>query len=359
MKKIFALAMVGLISVPAVAQEKSVGTLIDNVLARAECVFSGRLGYRLVLSMGDGNNRKILEDSKCQFDFMGDDWINRQRLAVEFEGGVISQTNTQASYGGESIRYAVGSGGPGMGGRHATLEESKPVSREKDPPPYFAGTLWRKCTIEYLRDHRDDVVAVGSEEIDGVPIAVLELKVPVGGVGQAFHILFGEMAEEGGILRLFVATNLGGALLRVEHATGSGVVYERFDSRGFHEVAGGIFFPSECSRRILDSAGSTTFSWKYVFEQVESINEILDESLFVFEIPPGTPVADLREPGRRGVIIPSATKSEDLPVIFDGNRKRMSQGRMWLSGASFTCVVVVVAWFVLRTRRLRKKEALQ
>jgi hypothetical protein len=234
-------------------------------------------------------------------------------------------------------------------GSYVALEKSRPLHREHQPPPYFAGTFWRKSTIEYVRAKKGDVRIVGKEVIGEVPVDILELDVRAEDVGQAFYHLSESMPKNGGVLRMYAAERLRGALPRIEYVTRTGIVSNRFDAGDFEEASDGIFFPKTCRRTVFDSDGLPRLCWDYSFESVTHINQLFPESTFVFDIPAGTQVADLREPGRRGVVIPTETDAEALPL--EVHIPRGMRQKRWLLALACMSVLVALAMYMLRSRK--------
>jgi hypothetical protein len=133
----------------------------------------------------------------------------------------------------------------------------------------------------------------GEREIDGIRTSILEWQVRKADRYSAFDSI-NSILDEGGVLRLYVASQLGYALPRIEHVGIDGRVATRFDSTDFEEPHAGLFFPRHCSYQNFPEDGSAGYYNRYEILEMNDVNEPIPEESFVVSLPQGTSVTDRR-----------------------------------------------------------------
>ena len=166
---------------------------------------------------------------------------------------------------------------------------------ELNSPPLFAGTFWNREQLRYVEKHAPDFQFTGSSTVNSVAVVALELAVPAEDHRSAFHILLPAL-RAGGIIRLYVAPQLGITLPRIEILSPSRQVAQSYDSIDFLEVAPGIHFPRRLWTQTHAVEGATRYRGEFAV-RCELINQLIPEDDFVVELPIGTRVQDAREPG--------------------------------------------------------------
>jgi len=340
-----------------------VGALVDGVLAREKAVFSGRFVYRRIAVSNAPKGDEVVADEQVQFSLMGDSWA----LRSTFTSGApsIEARLCQISHNGSLVDYQAVDSSVGKNKGEvrrtvhcATLRKARPVDQCNEPPPFFAGTLWHKSTARYVEVNQTKARFLGIDEMDGMAVSIIEWEVPAEEIYDAFYAV-NDLLKEGGVLRLFVAPDLGYTLPKIEHVAHSGKVQTVYRSRDFREVAEGLFFPREIVQHTNGADGQSGFTWKYVFQRIEGVNEPVDEDEFLVSLPEGTLVADLREPGRRGTILSRPIESDVLPEApllssHEGDPKSWSGWRVVLLALNIVVVVVVGVWVAGRRWKLSR-----
>jgi hypothetical protein len=262
--------------------DQGLENLVQGVLSRAEAVFSARMEYKQ--KIGSGIPPKFSSELEMEASFSGSSWVTRCRttgaVATNHNGKFVRWIKPDPRNGALAVDYL-------------TIKRPEAIDLNYPPAaPYFAGTFWFKITRQYVRDHRHEAVRAGSGEVNGVPVTILEWPVPKSAVFQAFDAV-NEFTQNGGILRLFVSTQLGHALPRVEFAGVGGGVADRFDAADFVEVAPGIFIPKRFSEQGYNSEGPMG-NIHYEVTRVEKVNEVIPEEDFILQVPRGAIVSDQR-----------------------------------------------------------------
>jgi len=342
----------------------TVSSLVAGVLARERAVISGRFVYRRTTISRRVEGERTETGEPVHFTFMGESWTLRQRISGSLDDKMASFRDLEAemvsvNHKGSLVNYNVTKYGKDQNkvSSYSTLENAKAVNEANETPPYFAGTIWHKTTVAYIQRNGDKARLSGTGEVDDVTVDVLEWDVAGADDCDAFYAV-NDLLEDGGILRLYVAPDLGYALPKIEHVGRSGEVHAVYRSRDFRRVADGVYFPQETSRQTRGVDSRKGFTWKYTFELIEDVNEPIDEKEFIIELPQGTQVADIRKPGQRGVIIRRSAESDMLPTRLPelaGTQHvgSPSRWRIWLLAVNVVVFLSVLAWFGWRRWKLR------
>ena len=184
-----------------------------------------------------------------------------------------------------------GSSRPGVILRPLRSLESR---TELNSPPIFAGSFWYREQLRFVENHCDDFRIVGSSVVNTVPVTILELVVPMESHREAFHVILPHL-KSGGLIRLYVAPQLGFVLPRIEFVTASRQVAQTYDAKGFEEVAAGIYFPAHCSTETHVTGGASRYRGEFAV-RCELINQPIPPEDFIVALPMGTRVQDARQP---------------------------------------------------------------
>lgn len=284
---------------PITAQE-----LIQGVIARSEAVFSCKMDYRQ--KCGFANIGKIIDEGEYKAVASGSSWrLYYKRLVSEIPSspaaGAKPQAdapslegffeNTQLSHRGKFIKYTVTPQFDASLRNVADIINERPISflyKTYNGPPLFAGSFWFDCTKDFILNRKNKAVRKPDTEVNGVKAQVLEWEVSDAEKFNAFHA-----ANRGGFLRLYVSSELGFVLPRIENVGPDGLIDTVYDSSDFKESAPGIIIPRYC--RIQDyNHRKPGFYVEYEITRVAQLNEQIPDSEFIVHLPAGTLVSDSR-----------------------------------------------------------------
>jgi hypothetical protein len=259
--------------------KEEVHGLVQGVLARAEAIVSGRFEYRVTF----GATGEEASEEHNTFTLSGPSWR-------------VDYLNTHSHRVNHRDKYIVVHRTPQQDGTvrtSAAVHDAEALEKRTPHPPYFAGTLWYSTTVEYIRGHQEDARLAGEAVVDGTPTTILEWDVAKEDRYRAFDRISNPL-DNGGILRLYVAPQLGCALPRSEDVSPAGAVVKRFDASGFEEVRAGLFYPKRCGHRLYSAAGEPDYYQEYEIVRAEDVNEPIPEEAFVLSLPGGAYVRDAR-----------------------------------------------------------------
>ena len=324
--------------------------LVRGALARSEAVFSRRLEYEETGGVGPKQD----PSRTVSFAFSGTSWCERApgwRVLINHHNKFLEFMDNPQPDG--SYHYGANVSAEKAGIQVPGCFPSRPV---------FAGSFWREATKGYVKSHLKSARHRGAADCDGVKTEVVEWQVTREDRNAAFEA-FTDSTMEGGMLRLFIAPQLGCVLPRIEHEGKNRVVDSRFSASEFEEVASGLFFPKRCGFEAFDPDKSLGFWVRYRFHKIQRINQEIPENEFSVTLPTGTLVHDFR-PGKPpvmfGVGSPDAPTFGDLEDVAIFPAKRSWSLRMWrvavLVGALMGLALLVVYFKVILPRR-RERHA--
>jgi hypothetical protein len=324
-------------------------TVVQGLLSRADAVFSARLTWKE--QTGTGIPPNLSSDVELKGSFSGSSWAFR----CPSTGG--SATN----HNGKWVGWTKGDPGTGAAADYLVIKRPQPID-ETFPPavPSFGGSFWFQSTKEYVSAHRGNAVLKGASEVNGIPVVVLEWSVPKDAAFKAFHAV-GEQTRNGGILRLFVAPQLGYVLPRVEFAGVGGGVDNRFEASDFVEANPGIFFPKKFSCQIYNQ-GKPGVNVSYVVTHLEKVNDVIPEEDFILHVPHGAQVSDQRSPvgsefyrvGENREPLPKDLG--DLIVTPSSPKGRWARSSTAIVIGILVGLLLVGLYYRARRRALRNKE---
>ena len=247
--------------------------LIESLLARSTAITSGRIEYHVKVDIAGRTER----DTDYRFSFSGESWASRNsqwnQAIFNHDGRLLTYTETLQPDRRVSKTLTIGF--------------SESPFQNPPYPPVRAGTLWNASTRRFVREQASRARLLGAETVNGVGTRVLEWDVDPKDKYLAFHAI-NELLGGGGKLRLYVARQFEYALPRIEHVDKFGTVQDRFDFSDFIEVAPKIYVPTLCRLGVGD------YTQNYHLTKIDSINEAIPSKDFVFSIPAGTAVQDIR-----------------------------------------------------------------
>jgi hypothetical protein len=224
-----------------------------------------------------------MRDYDLGFSFFGSSWI------VHYPNQTV-----HLCHRGKHVEFF---GNPQVDGtiRYAAQVDLPKSANEGGLPdtPNVLGTIWYDCTKKFINDHASHARLGKTTVVNGVNTQVLEWDVSSKEVYKAFNKV-NELGRNGGVLRLYLAPELGFALPLIEHLGTEGMVMTHFSSGDFKQVAPGIYLPMESVRTTFKPAGAD-YVVKYHIHQVEQINEQIPDEEFIIELPNGTSVGDARQ----------------------------------------------------------------
>lgn len=255
---------------------------MTSAVRRARSIHSGRLEYRFEVGIVRPNAAPPRLSAWKVFSFAGSDWIERDRKS----------TSMTIHRGGDTLVYRETHEQDGSLRRTAVLSQAGSVpERSENRRPVFAGSFWDDQQLEYVDRHRGRFRLATSAKVADIDCELCEVDVPPDEISRVAQLVHPQL-KAGGILRVCVSQELGFAVPRVEICSHDGAEVVAYESTGWLELAGDVFFPRRIRKEIRALDGSIVYEQ---FEIVpELINQAIDEAEFVVEIPAGTHVRDER-----------------------------------------------------------------
>lgn len=275
--------------------------VVEGVLARYDAVKSMQLAYELECGFRSKDSKpdKVVTTGKYLLSLQGKDW------SLKAEGGGV-----QIEKGGRQVGFWHTLQPDGLVTHAVAVTVAEGIDKNGPSPPYFAGTIWDRLTVDYIRKHKvPDAMRPANKSIyiEGKRGCILEWTISKDDV-NAFRAIPPSL-ENGGILRLYVSLDQGSAVSRVEFALPAGKIPVFFQSTGFKEYKPGIYLPARCTYQT-----DTSYYVHYEIESVTSLNEPISEELFSVRLPEGTVVADSRSGSGSIVFEVTDTSSATNPV---------------------------------------------
>jgi len=324
--------------------------LVQGVLARSGAVFSGRIEYRQVVSSSGEEKPTLTKDEF--FYFSGTSW------AVFADG---SSDPEEVSHRGVYVSHDATPQPGGWVGHTARAAVEEPINSKYPRLPVFAGTFWRQTTQAYVKKNINKAIDKGEAEVNGIATRVLEWAVSEAEKYEAFYGV-DETTAQGGILRVYIAPQLGYALPRIDVLGTDGKLGDRYDSFDFFEVVPGIFFPKRCQWSYYDRSGKYGTS-AFELKKIEKVNEPIPDDVFKIHLPVGTVVQD----GRSGAGSEIFRIKEDgvLPVeglddvVQMDSRPPFWRRRPFAIGFGVTIGLLIVMAILFFKQRRRAKGSVQ
>jgi hypothetical protein len=312
--------------------------LIDGLLARSDAVFSGRMTYRFAY-FASGKAEKPVHEFQVRLTFSGSSWIKRSTVTGQPDATVISHNGT-------TLEYVPTNQKDERVTKLARLRPARPVntSGPEVKTPIFVGSFWRSATKKYVEENRRSVVNKGYQEVNGERTVVLEWEIPRNDVDAAFGGS-NPGVEDGGLLRLYVAPQLGHVMPRIDFLSPQGEVMVRCDSIDFIKTPSGVYFPTTSSERLFAYNRDNPSRQEYTIWDIENINEPIPDSEFSFPVPVGTEVIDTRDEKRTTRFILS--DKEPLPVSGLETILGRDQPSFWARNRTTAIILGVAAGVLL------------
>ncbi len=350
------------------AVETARADLVRGTLARSEAVFSGRFQY--VLTSGtEGSKRTVHYD----FIFSGPSWKRRAResaseIPLSFSKAAIKAgIESKATLQGDQVRVILSHRGKGVE-YNATPQHDKSIRHTarvvsgEDPldkmfpvPPHFVGSFWFASTKAYVEKNLNRAISKPSVDIGGIKTSVLEWEVSEADRYKAFNSS-NDITAKGGVLRIYLAPQLGYLIPRIEHIGAGGAIGAVMDASDFFQV-NGIFVPRKAKLQYLNATGKGFFE-QYQITDVKDINEPIEDSAFTIQLPVGTEVADSRS-GKESFFFEvkeGGGLPEDLFEILGAIPQPPPSRGWWRAvllglGIGVVAVLIFLGWRRLRSRR--------
>lgn len=292
------------------ADPDSSESLVRGTLARSEAVFSARMKYHYKCQFARRESPVNERETRASFD--GSNWVSRTHTKED--------VGERANYNGKLIIHL----GHNPGAK-STQPDWVAVKRpqaidENDPPevPYFAGSFWHKATEKYVEDHALEAKVKGHAHLKGIDVLIVEWIIPHDWkvAAAAFHGA-NDLTEEGGVLRVYAAPQLGHVLPRIEMVGKGGALGHLFEAEDFHEATPGVFIPRHFSQHLYDSKGLVYWE-EYTINHLEKVNEPIPPEDFIIEAPHGSVLVDERSLKESRSYRVGASFPKDLNDILSG-----------------------------------------
>lgn len=263
------------------------GDNVEGVMSRAESFVSGSFAYRL--RWGHRPDDEPLYDGGGRYAFMGDSWTH---WFLNKEGQFVNPTMTHEG------RHLILSGTPqrDSGTMAHSLQIREELTRQfrfSDPHTYAfnVGTILFPHTIAFIRSHVSEAQYIGTDTVDGSPVQVLEWSVPSTDIA-AFVMLLPAITNEGGLIRVFTSPELGFAIPKYQCTGPDGTIAYEVIASDFFEASPGFYLPR--STHLQSYAPEEGYYVMIDITDATSVNGVVPESEFKFEIPIDTFVSDSR-----------------------------------------------------------------
>ena len=329
--------------------------LTAGIIKRAELITSCRIFYSV--RGGFKQNAEPAQPARnIQLSFQKPSW------AVRYE----PWGRVDINHGGKFLVYDPNKQPDGSIVPGAQFFQPRPIERESPTPPFFAGTLWYKSTINFIKSSKGGKL-VASDHLKSLSVHSVEWSVPKEDLGRAFHLISPGLAG-GGRLRVTVLPDQGFVLSKIEYLTSLGMPGIVFESKDFVDYQGVAFFPRICRQQSFRADGTPGHFIEYDIERVELLNEKIPESDFRVTLPLGTVVNDARAADGKAIFTVGEVKSApqaiaDLIELEKGALPQpfVQQGRKWSRNAIIVVVnasilaliltgIVVRAWYKNRMK---------
>lgn len=310
--------------------------LLEAAIARYDAIFSGRFAFKV--TNGFTPTKKIAR--QVIFLRNGDSWK------------VLSPStgSCRLSHAGKFVKFVKTKNATAA---NVVIDFAKEHDRSTSTSPLHCGTFWYPETVAFIRKNANKSVERSAEQVAGIMCRVIDVPVPATEGGPNAFYALDDTLTKGGIVRLYVAPELGHALPRCEFLDTKGVVQHRFEASDFVEVANGIFFPKRCESRWTYAPDLFV---TYDIESIEDVNEPIPDSEFVLFLPSGSRVQDIRGPKNTVIFTVDefAPIPSDLANVIQTAASAPTGWRAIAIGIIAGLVLAAVVLFLLRTYRVRK-----
>jgi hypothetical protein len=328
------------------AELTTVERLVTGATARSALVFSGRMEF--LLTTGFESKNKVDRNEEQKLSFSGASWAIRYPPHPR-----TKETGARVSHNGSLTEYISS---PSQGNvaafNRASVGLAEPIDKFFPSPPVYAGTFWYPATRDYIKKNVRAGRKIKDGEVNGIKVEVLEWTIPPEKNYEAFHGI-NKTLERGGILRLYVAPQLGHVLPRIEHLSPEGDVGTAFDASDFEKTSSGVYLPHQCSLQNY-SGGQPAFFCRFRIHRFEKINEQIPESDFILDLPEKARVSDHRTPNGRIFTVGEADAPQLAAVNIAVAQDPSWWGTYWHYAVILGALVGGLALFLyLRFRRKR------
>ncbi len=270
------------------AADRSSDHLIDGVVSRSSAVYQGQFTFRVTEQRGiAGSALQLVRSDNYALTIAGTDWLLRYDKSP----------NRIMTRDGSTVRYyeAHSPEGAEQHGLHIDAPLSIDAARGSNVvytvPRH--GTFWYPEQTLFVDAQRQQAQSRGDEFVSGIRVHVLQWQVSANDFDEGFLVIPPSIAEQRkGLLRIYVAPDLGYALPRIEYCTLDGRVAKQIESTDFFEVEGGLHFPrqTKCTTFLENETFLTTVK----IDDTRYVNTSIPADVFAFDIPANTRVRDSR-----------------------------------------------------------------
>ena len=316
--------------------------LVAGILGRSKQVFSAKLVFSQIV----GSSRGQPEVYRAALTFSGPSWLttalNREHV----------NESSRLNHGEKLVEYTATKQQDGSIPHLAQITlpramDSKLLDR------LITGSNWDGPTREFLGPQSGEGKRKADQEVHGVKCQVWEWVVLKKDVPRAFHGVT-DLTQDGGLLRLYCAPQLGYVCPRIDKVGTSGKAGCVNVCREYHEDAPGIFLPRSIREENYSSKGFLS-SFEYKIESIQKVNEPIPDSEFRITLPFGTEVIDSR-PGQNAWYkitedLPLATAGlSDIEVVSPPSFFRRNRNSALALGCGLGLCLAGVAWLRRRSR---------
>lgn len=266
---------------------EDVHDLVTKAAVRQSALVSCRMSYAIELTPALPDPPR---QSQYTFSFMGPNWIERK-----LEG------STNGTFSGAHYEYGEVFASPEAIEPTRILHVGPPVlfstKRHMTRPPIFAGSFWWEKQALFVKDHAADFTLTGTENVEGIATQICEMSLPTMKlVGDGFRALSKKLWE-GGILRLYIAPQLGYVLPKIEYINNDKEVEQVFFAKEFTKC-NELWLPAIFGTYGQDSKGAVLQVGRITFDSVtyQLVNQPIPDADFIIPLKLGTRVTDSRDP---------------------------------------------------------------
>jgi hypothetical protein len=258
------------------------------MLARSQLIQTIQVGFEMIEKRGAASDALgTVRTDRCELTVAGNDWILRYGASPNL---IMKRHDA-------TVRYYETDSPDREPYRALHIQAPERLDDLIYRNPLFSvirhGTFWFPSQARFVRKRREEVVELGPRTIDGMATYGLQWNVTSDDFDEALLVIPPRIAEElTGKLRLYVASQLGHTIPRIEYVADDGEVVKRFDTRDFVEVDDGLFFPR--STRYETRHAKERYVREYQILQVRYANQRLPDSVFAVDVPSHTRVRDSR-----------------------------------------------------------------
>lgn len=298
---------VALVTGSASGAPPAIDELIDGVVARATAVYQAQVDFTMTEKQQPVTDAaQEVRSDRYALSMAGPDWLLRY----------ADSPNLIMKHDDVTLRYYETESRSGSINRSLHIDAPRTLDHAAgDNAAYTSlrhGSFWYPSQVTYVDRHRATAQFIEEQTVAGVRAYALQWEVPGTDFDEAFLIIPPQIANQGqGLLRIYVAPDLGYALPRIEYRSVDNQVVKQFESSDFVQVDTDIYYPrrSQC----VTSHSQLSYQTDFQVHDIRYVNDKLPQETFALQIPAQTRVRDSR-PGlpKTVMILDQPQRLEDL-----------------------------------------------